>query len=271
MTFPAGVAIAKKTGKPLIVHVHSLEYDRSGMNVNAVIRDIEQNGINSANGVIAVSEYTKKLIQKYYGTTESKIHVVHNGIYPKEVRERYRKESGINSKAVLFLGRVTFQKGPDYLVEAASKVIKHIPDVLFILAGSGDMLPKLIERVHELNIEANFLFPGFLKGEAVDRAFSSADLYVMPSVSEPFGISALEAINGNIPVVISKQSGVSEVVAHALKFDFWDVNKFADLMINSLIHKELREDMVSMAKEEIKKIKWDAAATKTIEVYNSYL
>lgn len=268
MTYPAGVALAKRTGKPLIVHVHSLEYDRSGLSVNSGIRDIEQYGIDNAKCVIAVSEYTKNLIQQHYHCGGNKIKVVHNGIYPSKIREKYRKETGVSSKAVLFLGRVTFQKGPDYFVEAASKVIPHIPDVLFILAGSGDMLPRLIERVHELGIEKNFLFPGFLKGEAVERAFSSADLYVMPSVSEPFGISALEAINSNVPVLMSKQAGVSEVVHHALKFDFWDVNKFADLMINALIHDTLREDIVNMASEEIKKIKWDAAASKTLNIYN---
>lgn len=271
MTYPAGVALAKRTGKPLIAHVHSLEYDRSGLGVNTGIRDIEQYGIQNAKCVIAVSEYTKNEIQKHYACDRNKIKVVHNGIYPSKVRERYRRETGVNSKAVLFLGRITFQKGPDYFVEAAAKVIPHIPDVLFILAGSGDMLPKLIERVHDLGIEKNFLFPGFLKGEAVEKAFSIADLYVMPSVSEPFGISALEAINSNVPVLISKQSGVSEVVHHALKFDFWDVDRFADLMINALIHDTLRKDIVNMAREEIKKIKWDAAASKTLNIYNEII
>lgn len=269
MTYPAAIAVAKASKKPLVVHVHSLEYDRSGNGVNKKIHAIEQYGTQIADAVISVSEYTRQIIHSLHHVPLEKIHVVHNGIYPKELSDRYRQETGSYSKVVLFLGRVTFQKGPDYFVEAAAKVVKHIPDALFILAGSGDMLPRLIDRVHQLGIQKNFHFPGFLRGAAVERAYSSADLYVMPSVSEPFGISALEAINCNIPVLISKQSGVAEVIAHALKFDFWDVDRLADLMINGLIHQELREDLTSMAREELKKIRWDIAASKTIDVYSS--
>ena len=168
---------------------------------------------------------------------------------------------------MLFLGRVTFQKGPDYFVEVASKVIPHIPDVLFVLAGTGDMLPAVKERVRQLKLSDNFMFPGFTQGDELEELFSVADLYVMPSVSEPFGITALEAISFDTPVIISKQSGVSEVIEHALKVDFWDVDRMADLIINALQHPELRHDLVAMAREELKRLHWDAAALKTIEVY----
>ncbi len=268
MTYPAGVALSRLTGRPLVVHVHSLEYDRSGRNVSPRINEIEQMGTREAQGVIAVSYYTASVVAREHGIPSEKISVVHNGVYAREVVNQYRQDSGKwPSNVVLFLGRITFQKGPDYFVEAAARVIPHVPDVLFVMAGSGDMLERMQKRVDELGITDHFKFPGFLRGEEFEEVFSIANLYVMPSVSEPFGISALEAISFDTPVIISRQSGVSEVLDHALKVDFWDVDRMSDLMINALLHEELREDMVSMAREEIKKLRWDAAALKTIEVY----
>jgi glycogen synthase len=267
MTFPAGVALSRLTGKPLIVHVHSLEFDRSGKNGNHKISEFESLGLHAAHHVIAVSYYTKSIIQKEHGVSESKISVVHNGVYTKSQLSPYRESRFKNRKVVLFLGRITFQKGPDYFVEAAAHVIPHIPDVLFVMAGSGDMLQRLVHRVKELGIENHFVFTGFLRGEEVEEMFSLADLYVMPSVSEPFGISALEAISFETPAIISKQSGVSEVLSHALKFDFWDIKKLSDLIINGLIHPELRRDMISMAREELKRLHWDAAAQKVVDIY----
>lgn len=267
MTFPAGVALAQITKKPLIVHIHSLEYDRSGLAVNEQINHIEHFGLEAADSVIAVSHYTQRGIERFHGIPSGKIRVVHNGIYPKQAVTNYKMHRTWPRNVVLFLGRVTFQKGPDYFIEVASRVIQHVPDVLFVLAGNGDMLDRLIHRVKELGLENSFLFPGFLKGEDVEEMFSIADLYVMPSVSEPFGISALEAINFNTPVIISKQSGVSEVLGHALRADFWDLDRMADLIINALLHQELREDMIVMAREELRRLHWDAAAEKTVEVY----
>lgn len=267
MTFPAGVALSRVTGKPLVVHVHSLEYDRSGRSVNPRINEIERMGVQASDLVIAVSHYTRTVIEREHSVGKNKIEIVHNGVYPKEVVQRYRHERAANQKVVLFLGRITFQKGPEYFVEAAARVIPHVPEVLFVMAGSGDMLPRMVERVREMGLEKHFRFPGFLRGEEVEQMFSIADLYVMPSVSEPFGISALEAISFDTPVIISRQSGVSEVLGHALKVDFWDVNRMADLIINGLVHPELRSDMVSMAREEVKRLRWDAAALKTIDAY----
>ncbi|RIL12439.1 MAG: 4-alpha-glucanotransferase [Proteobacteria bacterium] len=268
MTYPAGLALARMTGKPLVVHVHSLEYDRSGDRINQGIFDIERLGVTSADAVVAVSYYTRKIVNQQHGVPNDRIWVVHNGVYPAGAVQSYRKGSRFQGKLVLFLGRVTFQKGPDYFVEAAARVVQHVPNVMFVLAGSGDMLPRLMDRVSELGVRDHFLFPGFLKGSEVEEMFSLADLYVMPSVSEPFGISALEAIKFETPVIISRQSGVSEVLSHALKVDFWDVNRLADLMINALIHEELRADMVAMAREEVRRLHWDAAAAKAAEVYN---
>lgn len=268
MTYPAGVALSQVTGKPLIVHVHSLEYDRSGEAINPQINSIERYGLQAARAVIAVSYYTRSMIHERHGIPLQKIHVVHNGVYPQKLVQTYRSQKNKNAKIVLFLGRVTFQKGPDYFVEAAARVIPHVPDVLFVMAGSGDMLPRMIERVHQLGISANFEFPGFLKGQEVEQMYSLADVYVMPSVSEPFGISALEAISFDTPVIISKQSGVSEVLGHALKCDFWDLDRLADLMINALLHEELRADIVSMAREELKRVRWEASALRTLELYH---
>lgn len=269
MTYPAGVALARISRKPLVVHVHSLEYDRSGVNVNPRIHRIERLGVRSATRVIAVSYYTRGIVNQQHGVPLEKICVVHNGVYECEAVNRYRALKKWPGKIVLFLGRITFQKGPEYFVEAAARVIPHVPNVLFVMAGTGDMLPQVIDRVSQLGIGKNFSFPGFLKGQEVEEMFSVADLYVMPSVSEPFGLTALEAIKFDTPVIISRQSGVSEVLTHALKFDFWDIERQADLMINALRHDELRTDMVAMAREEIKRQHWDAAALKTKQVYSS--
>lgn len=271
MTFPAAVALAQATGKPLVVHVHSLEHDRSGLFVNETINEIERFGLEAADRVIAVSHYTKRSIETHHKIRSSKIFVVHNGVYPRRAITDYRIKKTWPRHVVLFLGRVTYQKGPDYFVEIASRVIPHVPDVLFVLAGSGDMLPSVKAQVSQLKLDRNFLFPGFLQGEDLEEMFSVADLYVMPSVSEPFGITALEAISFDTPVIISKQSGVSEVLSHALKADFWDIDRMADLIINSLLHEELRGEMVSMAKDEVRRLHWDAAALKTIEVYQDVM
>jgi glycogen(starch) synthase len=271
LTFPAGIALAALTKKPLIVHIHSLEFDRSGSSVNQRIDEIERWGTRVADRVIAVSYYTKSVMERLHGIAPEKVGVVHNGVYAPQLVKQYRSEQAHASKIVLFLGRITFQKGPDYLVEAAAKVAPHMPDVLFVMAGAGDMLPQLKARIKELGIEKNFYFPGFLRGREVEQMFSLADVYVMPSVSEPFGISALEAISCNTPVIISRQSGVAEVLGHALKVDFWDIEKLADMIINALIHEELRSDMISMAREEVKRVHWDAAAQKVIEYYQELL
>lgn len=269
MTMPAGVAVSRLTGAPLVQHVHSLEYDRSGSGGHPKIREVEHVGVRSARKVIAVSHYTAGIISAEYGVPREKISVVHNGVYPRKMILQYKDKKKWPDHVVLFLGRITFQKGPEYFVEAAAKVVPHVPDVLFVMAGAGDMLLKVKNRVRELGLEKHFQFPGFLRGAKLEEVFSAADLYVMPSVSEPFGISALEAISFDTPVIISKQSGVAEVLSHALKADFWDVDRMADLMINALCYKDLRSDMVSMARAEIGRLRWDAAAKKVAAIYRS--
>ena len=267
MTYPAGMLLAAVTGKPLVAHVHSLEFDRSGAGLNHEIHHIERLGLEAAQRVIAVSHYTRSVIHDQHDIPVEKVAVVHNGIYDKRTVDHYKKTHWRGEKMVLFLGRITFQKGPDYFVEAAARVLNEEPDASFVMVGSGDMLPFVKERVRALGIEQRFEFPGFLRGAEVEEMYSQACIYVMPSVSEPFGIAPLEAIRCDTPVIISRQSGVSEVLSHALKVDFWDVEKLAFYIASALRYPELRNDLVSMAREEVKRVRWDEAARRTVEVY----
>jgi glycosyltransferase involved in cell wall biosynthesis len=210
MTFPAGIAAKALSGKPLVVHVHATEIDRSGEHVNPAVFAIEKEGMMNADKVITVSNWTKKIAIRDYGIDESKIEVVHNGINPKETAGAGRDFSPqLNSPVVTFLGRITHQKGPMYFVEAARKVHRQFPDVHFVVAGSGDQLPQMIERIAQEKLSDRFHFTGFLKGDDVDRVWAMSTVYVMPSVSEPFGIAPLEAIQAGVPVILSKQAGVS--------------------------------------------------------------
>lgn len=272
MTYPAGVVASRLSGKPLVAHVHSLEYDRSGQSVHPTIHDIERLGIETSGAVIAVSAYTRSVVMDQHPVDGERVFVVHNGVsgkYRRSLRRRVEKKQ--RGKTVLFLGRITFQKGPDYFVEAAAHVVRHVPDVKFVIAGTGDMLPQLVGRVSDLGLQGHFDFPGFLAGPDVERMMRHADLYVMPSVSEPFGISALEAISCDTPCLISKQSGVGEVLRHALRVDFWDVNRMADLMINALLYPSMCYEMVRNASREAQRLRWGPAARRTVEVYRSVL
>jgi len=271
MTFPAGIEIARRAGAPLIVHVHSLEYDRAGRGADRDIVAVEHQGLENAARVIAVSYYTRGLIHRLHHTPLDKISVVHNGVYEREVVEAYTEERKSSGPVVLFLGRVTFQKGPEYFVQAAARVLEHVPDTVFVMAGSGDMLPRMKALVEDLGITKSFRFPGFVRGAELERTFSTADVYVMPSVSEPFGIAPLEAMSYDRPVIVSKQSGVSEVLRNALKVDFWDVDKIASQIVALLELPELRQVIVERAREEIRHIHWDAAAEKLVPIYESVI
>lgn len=271
MTFPAGIEIARRIGAPLVVHVHSLEYDRAGHGADRDIVSIEHQGLEHATRVIAVSYYTRSLIHRVHDISLDKISVVHNGVYARETVEAYTEQRSSKGPIVLFLGRVTFQKGPEYFVQAAARVLEHVPDAVFVMAGSGDMLPRMKELVEDLGITKSFRFPGFVRGAELERTFSTADVYVMPSVSEPFGIAPLEAMSHDRPVIVSKQSGVSEVLRNALKVDFWDVDKMASQIVAILELPELRRVIVERAREEIRNIHWDAAAEKLVPIYHSVI
>jgi glycosyltransferase involved in cell wall biosynthesis len=271
MTFPAASRVARMHGIPLIVHVHSLEQDRAGDGANPTVVAIEGAGVRAATRVITVSHYTARLINRVHGVPLDRIDVVHNGVYARKTVSAYQAEHVYDGPVVLFLGRITYQKGPDYFVEAAAKVLQKVPNARFVMAGSGDMLPRMKDRVRELGIESNFEFPGFVRGADVEHLFSIADAYVMPSVSEPFGISALEAMSYETPVILSRQSGASEILRHALKVDFWDINKLAAQIVAVLSYPELRRSIVDMAREEVRRVHWEAAAAKVKNVYQRVL
>ena len=215
MAYPAGILAKEATGKPLVCHVHATEADRSGSHMNDEIAHIEWEGMQRADKVVAVSHFTKNLIMRVYQVPEEKIVVVHNAVSRKDAGHIYHAEKPKGEKQVLFMGRVTFQKGPDYFVEAARLVLQVMPNVRFVMAGAGDMLLSMVTRVAKYRIGRRFTFTGFLKGDEVERMYAASDLYVMPSVSEPFGIAPLEAMVYDVPVLMSKQSGVSEVVNNA--------------------------------------------------------
>lgn len=272
MTYPAGIALSDKTGKPLVVHIHSTEFDRSGENVNQMVYDIERRGFHESDKIIAVSNYTKSILVHRYGVTPEKVEVVYNGVdLPNPDTENPGLFPRKDEKVVLFLGRVTMQKGPEYFIQAAKKVLEKMNNVKFVMAGTGDMLARMIEMSASMGIGRKVLFAKFLKGIEVDRAFRMADLCVMPSVSEPFGIVPLEALHRNVPVLISRQSGVSEVLHHTLKVDFWDIEKMADKIIAVLSHPSLHGLLRDNGKQEVEKLSWKDAAEKVIRVYNEVL
>ncbi|MFC1734203.1 glycosyltransferase family 4 protein [candidate division KSB1 bacterium] len=271
LTYPAGIAAKGVCGKPLVVHMHATEFDRSGENINQNIYDIERKGMEEADRVITVSNLTRNIVIERYGINPDKVFTVYNAVEPVEREEVENVRKDVNEKIVSFLGRVTFQKGPDYFVEAAHRVLEKDDNVRFVMAGEGDMLNRMIRRVAQLRIGDKFHFTGFLKGDYVNRLYSMSDVYVMPSVSEPFGISPLEAIRSNVPVVISKQSGVSEILVHALKVDFWDIDALADSIYGLLHYEALSKMFIKYGKSEVDNLKWDNAAYKVLQVYNSLL
>lgn len=269
LSFGAGLEAKKATGKPLVVHVHATEFDRCGglSGANEHVFAVEREAMLAADRVIAVSEYTKNIIVRYYGIPAAKIQVVHNGIdestMPRSTdigRMRSLKQSGY--KIVLFLGRLTLQKGPDYFLRAAKRALEKNPDILFVVSGAGDMEKRVLELAAELGISQNVLFTGFLSGAARSEMYGAADLFVMPSVSEPFGIAPLESMKAGTPVLISKQSGVAEVVRHALKVDFWDVEEMAHKILSAVEFAPLRQSLSQNAKSEADRLTWSSAALK---------
>jgi len=271
MTVFAGIEAKAVSGRPLLLHIHSLEFDRSGENINQDIYDIERCGMEAADRVIAVSHYTRRAIIDRYGMDPAKVVVVHNAVIKNDSLTADCSPRDTARKVVLFLGRITFQKGPDYFIEAASMVLRELPEVTFVMAGDGDMMPRMAERVAELGIGGNFRFTGFLTGGEVDRIYADSDLFVMPSVSEPFGITPLEAMCHDVPVIISRQSGVSEILRHVLKVDFWNVRDMADKMIAVLRRPALKADMVEGSREELRQIHWEGTAAKIVNIYRSLL
>ncbi len=267
MTMLAGMEIKRVTGKPLVVHIHSLEIDRGGVHSRGWVYDTEKRGMEYADLLMPVSNFTGDIIHKYYGISYDKIATVHNGIRPVNA---FRTKKPFDESMVLFVGRLTRQKGPEFFVEIASKVLEYCPDVRFVMAGTGEGFKSLIDRSSYKHIGTRFHLTGFLNLEKVRRLLSMTDVYCMPSVSEPFGLSAVEAVQFGVPCVISKQSGVSEVLRGSLKFDFWDTNRAADYIINLIGNKVLKDKVVSDAYDDLQHISWDFSARKVIEHYHQH-
>jgi len=277
LSFPAGLAAKEIIHKPLISHIHATEFDRTGgHSINEAVYGIEKRGMKESDKVVTVSDFTKKMIVEKYDIPESKIRVIHNGINQKDYARVHANQAEIlklkqdGSRIVIFVGRLTLQKGPDYFVKVAQKILEKDENVFFVVSGSGDMERRIIDEVAYLGIGEKFIFTGFLRGRELNEIYQIADLFIMPSVSEPFGITSLEAGANGTPVLMSKQSGAGEVVRHVLKADFWDVDDMADKALSVLSHSALGATLKKHNKEELKKLGWEKAAEKCILLYNEF-
>jgi glycosyltransferase involved in cell wall biosynthesis len=267
LTYPAGIAAKEVSGKPLVIHVHATEFDRSGGNVNPEVYRIERDGMHAASKIITVSNLTRDIVINKYNVHPDKVETVYNAVEPVKISEDVIVEKGFDEKVVTFLGRITLQKGPEYFIEAAYKVLKVMHNVRFVMAGSGDMMERMMRRAASLKITDRFHFTGFLKGRDVFTLLAMSDVYIMPSVSEPFGISPLEAMQSNVPVIISKQSGVAEILTHAVKTDFWDIDAMADAIYGILNYPSLASMFIRNGKEEVIRLKWDNSARHVKDIY----
>jgi glycosyltransferase involved in cell wall biosynthesis len=268
LTYPAGIAAKEASGKPLVIHVHATDFDRSGGSVNPAVYEIEKRGMDAADKIITVSNLTRNIVIEKYGISPEKVVTVYNAVEPVEPIVKQELKKGVNDKIVTFLGRITMQKGPEYFIETAHLVLKKMNNVRFVMAGSGDMMEKMIRRAAQLKIMDKFHFTGFLKGEEVFNMLAMSDLYVMPSVSEPFGISPLEAMQSNVPVLISHQSGVAEILTYAIKTDFWDTHAMADAIYGVLNYPALSKMFIKYGKKEVESLKWENSAMQVKEVYD---
>lgn len=271
LTYNAGIAAKRLTGKPLVVHVHATSFDRGNEQmIDTRVYAIERRGMEEADKVITVSDLTRNIVITKYGIDPAKVVTVHNAV-DFSGRENISVERGVKDKVVTFLGRITFQKGPEYFIEAAAKVLKRTEHVRFVMAGNGDMMNRAIRYVARLGISDRFHFTGFLRGKDVQKMFALSDVYVMPSVSEPFGISPLEAMRSNVPSIISRQSGAAEVLKYAFKVDFWDVDAMADQIYALVKYPALAKFASVHGYEEVDTLKWNNAAAQIKEVYESVL
>ena len=271
LTYLAGIAAKELTGKPLVVHVHATSFDRGTEDmIDSRVFDIEKRGMEAADRVIAVSDLTRNIVINKYGISPDKVVTVHNAV-DFSGRENLNVERGLKDKVVTFLGRITFQKGPEYFIEAAAKVLKRTEHVHFVMAGSGDMMNRSIRHAARLGISDRFHFTGFLRGTDVQKMFALSDVYIMPSVSEPFGISPLEAMRSNVPSIISNQSGAAEVLKYAFKVDFRDVDAMADDIYALLNYPALADFAAKEGYDEVNRLKWNHAAAKMKKVYESVI
>lgn len=271
LTYPAGIHAKQVTGKPLVIHVHATDFDRSRGNVNPTVFSIERDGMLNADHIITVSNLTRKTVIEKYGIDASKVTTVHNAVEPLNDELKNVQVNKTKEKVVTFLGRITMQKGPEYFVEAAAKVLRKVHNVRFVMAGSGDMMNKMIDLAAQKDIADRFHFPGFQKGKQVYEMLKASDVYIMPSVSEPFGISPLEAMQMGVPSIISKQSGCAEILNNVIKTDFWDVDAMADAIYSIITYPAMYNQLHSEGLTEVDGIQWKKAGKKVIDIYNNLI
>ncbi len=267
ITFEAGIKIKNKQNIPLIAHVHATEYDRTGGNPAENIYQKERRGMEKANKIIAVSNYTKEIIKKEYGIPEHKINVVHNGVETSYKNTQKKERNPHERKTVLFLGRLTLQKGPDWFIHIAKKVLEQKKDVDFLIAGEGEMMPRLVKDVIENELKDHVHFLGFVGEKEREKAFRNSDAYILSSVSEPFGLSAVEAAQRGVPVALSKQSGVREVLYHSLQADFWDIDKMANNILAILEYPALSKTLANKATNSLVHLTWENQAKIVNNIY----
>jgi glycosyltransferase involved in cell wall biosynthesis len=267
LAYPAGIAAKRVSGKPLVIHVHATDFDRSGGSVNPQVYAIEKEGMDAADQIITVSNLTRSIVIEKYNIDPAKVTTVYNAVEPLSQEEKIKLKKGVDEKIVTFLGRITMQKGPEYFVEAANLVLKRVKNVRFVMAGSGDMMNAMVKRAAELKISDRFHFTGFLKGDDVFDMFRMSDVFVMPSVSEPFGIVPLEAMQTNVPVIISHQSGVSEILKYAIKIDYWDTYAMADAIHGLIAYPALHDMFKTHGKAEVDNLLWKNSAKEVRDIY----
>lgn len=267
LTYPAGIHAKQVTGKPLVIHVHATDFDRSRGNVNPTVFNIERDGMMHADHICTVSNLTRRTVIEKYGIPAEKVTTVHNAVEPLSDEYLNLEVPPKHTKIVTFLGRITMQKGPEYFVEAAAQVLHKVPDVEFVMAGSGDMMEKMIRLAARRDISDHFHFPGFLRGKEVYRMLKASDVYIMPSVSEPFGISPLEAMQIGVPSIISKQSGCAEILNNVVKVDYWDTNAIADAIYSIIKYPAMYKQLREHGLDEVNQITWDKAGAKVINIY----
>lgn len=272
LTYPAGIHAKTISGKPLVIHVHATDYDRSRGNVNPGVYAIEKDGMDHSDHIITVSDLTRQTVIEKYHQSPDKVTTVHNAVEPlaPDILAIPDKK-GVKDKVVTFLGRITMQKGPEYFVEAAAKVLDRTDGVRFVMAGSGDMMNQMIRLAASRNISDRFHFTGFMKGKQVYEIFKASDVYVMPSVSEPFGISPLEAMQCGIPSIISKQSGCAEILEYAVKIDYWDIDALADSIYGLITYPAFHQFLKEEGIKEVNNIKWEYAGQKVRHIYDLLL
>ena len=271
LTYPVGIHAKQVTGKPLVLHVHATDFDRSRGNVNPTVFNIERDGFLNADHIITVSNLTRNTVIDKYGIDPAKVTTVHNAVEPLSDELLNVEIPPKHDKVVTFLGRITMQKGPEYFVEAASQVLHKVHNVQFVMAGGGDMMEKMIRLAAQRNISDRFHFAGFLRGKEVYEMLKASDVYIMPSVSEPFGISPLEAMQMGVPSIISKQSGCAEILHNVIKVDYWDVNAMADAIYSIIKYPAMYRQLSEHGLQEVNKIVWKKAGAKVINIYKQLI